>query len=664
MYNFHKKEAPLLGLLGSGGGLASRLTGSAAASLYVDDVFSTFLYDGNGSARSITNGIDLAGEGGMVWFKARNAAQGHYLFDTERGHAKALFPDGTSGEVNLTNGLAAFESDGYSLNTGSSQTINASSNEYASWSFRKAPGFFDIVTYTGNESNPRQIAHNLGSVPGMIIVKSLSTSNWYVYHRSLNNGSNPGNYRLRLELTNGTESGTTTFGATATSTHFTISTNCNYANNYVAYLFAHDDQSFGTNGDEAIIKCGSYTGSTSSSIEVDLGFEPQYVMIKQATGSTTVYSNWAIFDNMRGINTGSNDPVLAANLGAAEGADPPATGDFLSLTATGFIVDPGLNRYQLVNANATSDYIYIAIRRPNKPPEAGTEVFATDTWGGGPPAFTSGFPVDLGIYKRLDGAGGNWTWANRLVSGKELGSNLNTAETTDASIKFDYQDGWYNNSGTYSNYQGWMFRRAPGFFDVVTYTGTGSARTVSHNLGVVPEMIIAKQRTVSSNDWYIYHESMGNTRAIYLNYNSQQTNESTAWWNNTSPTSSVFTVGTAPANNNTFGFIAYLFATLPGISKVGSYSGTGSDINVDCGFTNGARFVLIKRTDNTGDWYVYDSTRGIVSGNDPYLLLNDPAAQVTNTDYIDPLNSGFTVTSSAPDALNTDGGTYLFLAIA
>jgi hypothetical protein len=110
--------------------------------------------------------------------------------------------------------------------------------------------------------------------------------------------------------------------------------------------------------------------------------------------------------------------------------------------------------------------------------------------------------------------------------------------------------------------------------------------------------------------------------------------------------------------------IAYLFATLPGISKVGSYTGTGNAINVDCGFSAGARFILIKRTDSTGDWYVYDSARGIASGNDPYLLLNSSAAEVTNTDYIDPLSSGFTVTSSAPVGMNASGGTYLFLAIA
>jgi hypothetical protein len=107
-----------------------------------------------------------------------------------------------------------------------------------------------------------------------------------------------------------------------------------------------------------------------------------------------------------------------------------------------------------------------------------------------------------------------------------------------------------------------------------------------------------------------------------------------------------------------------LFTTLAGISKVGGYTGTGSDLNVDCGFSAGARFVLIRRTDSSGDWYVYDSVRGIVAGNDPYTLLNTTATQVTNTDYIDPLSAGFTVTSSAPAGLNASSGNYVFLAIA
>lgn len=151
---------------------------------------------------------------------------------------------------------------------------------------------------------------------------------------------------------------------------------------------------------------------------------------------------------------------------------------------------------------------------------------------------------------------------------------------------------------------------------------------------------------------------------LTLNTNVAPTTNAEAW-NDTAPTSSVLTVkDDGRVNASGDNHIGYLFASVDGISKVGSYSGTGSDVNVDCGFSSGARFILIKRSDSTGDWYVWDSARGIVAGNDPYVLMNTNAAETTSTDYVDPLSSGFTVTSSAPAGLNASGGTYIFLAIA
>jgi hypothetical protein len=127
----------------------------------------------------------------------------------------------------------------------------------------------------------------------------------------------------------------------------------------------------------------------------------------------------------------------------------------------------------------------------------------------------------------------------------------------------------------------------------------------------------------------------------------------------------VFSVGTnADVNTSAANYVAYLFATCPGVSKVGSYTGTGTTLQINCGFTGGARFVLIKRTDSTGDWYVWDTARGIIAGNDPYLLLNSTAAEVTSTDYVDTFSSGFEISSTAPAAINASGGTFIFLAIA
>jgi hypothetical protein len=132
-------------------------------------------------------------------------------------------------------------------------------------------------------------------------------------------------------------------------------------------------------------------------------------------------------------------------------------------------------------------------------------------------------------------------------------------------------------------------------------------------------------------------------------------------------TSTTFSIGSyIGVNNSGSTYVAYLFATVAGVSKVGSYTGTGTTQTINCGFTAGSRFVMIKRIDIgfAGDWYVWDSARGIVAGNDPYLLMNSTAAEVTNTDYIDPVNSGFEISSTAPAAINASGGTFIFLAIA
>jgi hypothetical protein len=210
----------------------------------------------------------------------------------------------------------------------------------------------------------------------------------------------------------------------------------------------------------------------------------------------------------------------------------------------------------------------------------------------------------------------------------------------------------------------WNFRRAPGFLDAVCYTGTGSARTVTHNLGVTPELMIVKSR--SSLDFTaVYNVYNGATQYMRFDATSASTGGGSSYWNNTAPTSSVFSVGSIGATNESSRlYVAYLFASCPGVSKVGSYTGTGTTQQINCGFTSGARFILIKRTDSTGAWYVWDTARGIVSGNDPYLLLNDTAAEVTNTDFIDPYNLGFEISSTAPAAINANGGTYIFLAIA
>lgn len=651
--------------------LAKALTaaaGNAAGeSLYVEDVFSTYLYTGNGSTQAITNGIDLDGEGGLVWIKARTVdpafptSYPHNLFsqDSGFGYYYSLESNSTSAQKARSSSLQTFNSDGFSIDL--DYEINQNGLNYASWTFRKAEKFFDVVTYTGNGVAGRTVSHNLGSVPAVIIVKRLSgTTDWNVYHSSLG-----ATKRIKLNTTDAEQTLSNVWNNTSpTDSVFTLGTSSNVNNNgdsYVAYLFASDAGGFGDDGSESIIKCGSYTGN-GSYLSIDCGFEAQWVLIKR-TDST---GSWIITDAMRGMTVKDVDGrYLYPNLTNSEATTIYAPNS----EATGFSVGNSSGGGAFNTSSAT--YIYIAIRRPMKTPESGTEVFALQDPGypvdSNGLAFTSGFPVDFALLKERTNSTDGWYTMSRMQgNGNYMKTNSTAAETSGVSYgTFDHNTGWYS---TASASMSWMFKRATGFFDVVAYTGDGVAgRTVAHNLGAVPELMIVKRRSATQS-WYVYNP---NKRLQVLNSTVAEYDESltASYFGDTSsviePTSTQFTVGSAAGVNAApQTYIAYLFATLAGVSKVGSYTGTGSNVDVDCGFSAGARFVLIKRTDSTGDWYVYDYFRGIVSGNDPYLLLNTGTGEVTNTDYIDPLSSGFTVTSSAPAALNDSGGTYIFLAIA
>ena len=664
MFDLNKKEKPFTSFGGFGGGGLGLAGGGISAKTYVDEVFSTFLYEGNGGTQSINNGIDLAGEGGLVWFKKRNGSTYAGLWDTARGVTKRLRPDNSNAESDASNIVTAFNSNGVSISATGGTQINNNNDDYVSWTFRKAPGFFDIQTWTGNGA-ARTIAHNLGSVPGMILVKPVGfAENWKVWHRNLPNTATD---FLTLNETGSKESSSTIWNNTApTSTHFSLGNNLavngggNSDYTYIAYIFAHDDAQYGKSGNESIIKCGTYTGNGSSTTPVvsNLGFEPQFILIKRSNNS----GGWYLFDSMRGINTGSVEPTLQTQETNAEAADNNGN---IALTATGFQTEA-----DGVGTNASgSTYIYMAIRRPHKPPEAAINVFAMDTRSGTsptPPTYKSGFPVDW-VWERAINTTNNWSARTRLTgNGKEFDLNLTSAEGSNSNtrIEFDRNDGLGTDTTVDSNRHAWMFKRAPGFFDIVTFIGnSASSQNVSHNLGAVPEMMIFKNRQ-SNFDWNVYHASLGNNKALVLNDTSVPGSSTTTAWNNTTPTASVFSVGdNAYSNQGSQPIVAYLFATLAGISKVGSYSGTGSANNIDCGFAASARFVLIKRADSTGDWFVFDTTRGMVSGNDFFLKLNTTAAQTGGDDYIDPYATGFTINGTY-SGLNASGGTYIFLAIA
>jgi hypothetical protein len=638
--------------------LKAKLLGATAAaeSLAIEDVFSTWLYTGTGAAQTITNGIDLAGEGGLVWTKPRSAATlgDHILVDSERGNFQI--------QTNTTaanNAIASFNfsSDGYVVP--GNLRVNESSQTYASWTFRKAPRFFDVVTYTGTGS-ARTIAHSLNTTPGMIICKPTSgTGNWAVWHRS--NGNNNVLY-LNLTLSNSTSN--TVWNNTApTADVFSVGSSAATNENgvtYVAYLYAHDPLGPSGDGSDGLIACGSVSAaSISSPAVVDLGWEPQWILWK----NSSVTDNWHIFDTMRGIGAFNTAQALLANTSGAESTLGNATYP-ININSTGFSFNPGYFGW----GGASDKFIYIAIRRgPMREPTVGTEVFDTVLATNDSQELTTGFPVDLFLqarravpftaaFDRMRGSGNRLYVYNTGAESSTGGVGQFDSNTSFAPFQF----------GSTTSIAHWAFRRAPGFFDVVAYTGTGSARTVPHNLGVAPELMIVKKRSGGST-WPVWIKpvfDISSSGRLLLNETTERQNSSAAF-NSTAPTDEVFTLGTdVDTNDSGATYIAYLFASLPGVSKVGSYTGDGSSQTINCGFTTGARFILIKRTDSTGDWYVWDTARGIVTGNDPHLSLNTNAAEVTTDDTIDPDSTGFIVNQVAATNVNVNTATYIYLAIA
>ena len=653
--------------------------GAGGAGLDVDEVFSTYLYDGTGTGSNltVTNNIDLSTEGGLVWVKNRDATAAHALFDTVRGQ-NILESQSSGGQDAFSayggSASASYNTNGFGINGTGASNLNQSGVDYTSWTFRKAPKFCDIVTYTGDGTNGRQISHNLGHDVGMMLIKKTSSSDdWRVFHRSQSNKYAALNSTFQFQTDGGNIFGNPSNGtATApTSTHFTVANDASVNQSsatYVAYLFAHNDGDgeFGPNADQDVIKCGSYTGDGGAgTTEVNLGFEPQWILVKASSAT----DNWFIIDNMRGWathNNEANDAYLLPNATNSE-----STGGFLDITSTGFKT----TLYSNVNVSGR-EYIYMAIRRgPLAEPTSASDVFGSLAYTGNG-ASTREFTVGSAVSDMLlQMCRSSSTYNYPNIGSRLTGKGINTSSSASEIIlayDFDKMDGVHEtgfentlnqSSETYIMHS---WKRAPGYFDVVAYSGTGSNTNLGHNLSAVPEMIWWKKRSASGSDWIVYHKDLtsgsypSGKSYLFLNSNSAT---STPYQPLTSaPTSSVLPLSASSGSNaSSSTYIAFLFATVAGVSKVGSFSHTnGSTTDVDCGFTGDTpSFVLLKRYNTTGSWVVFDSTRGIVAGNDPFLKLDTTDAETTGNDVIDPLSGGFQVASGY---LAT--GDWIFYAIA
>jgi len=270
-------------------------------------------------------------------------------------------------------------------------------------------------------------------------------------------------------------------------------------------------------------------------------------------------------------------------------------------------------------------------------------------------------------------------------AGKALISNGNYAESSGRGVNSFDSDGFSlvnaqgatNDSGR--TYVGWNWKangagsantdgsisstvsvNATSGFSIVSYTGTGSAATIGHGLGSVPKMIITKALG-ATNSWGVYHASTGNNKYMYLD-STQAALSATAMWNDTTPTSSVFSVGTSGASNASGAMIAYCFAEKTGYSKFGSYVGNA---NVDGPMiVTGMKpsFILIKNTSATASWRLVDNKRIGYNPNNIQLYPNLSNAESTSEYVVDILSNGFKVRAT-DSGVNGSGNTMIYIAI-
>ena len=202
-------------------------------------------------------------------------------------------------------------------------------------------------------------------------------------------------------------------------------------------------------------------------------------------------------------------------------------------------------------------------------------------------------------------------------------------------------------------------------FSIISYTGTGSAATVAHGLGVAPKMIFVKDLSNERN-WGVYHQSMGNAYAMYLDLTNEKGGNNAGFWNSTSPTSSVFSINTRnEVNASSANMIAYCFAEKQGFSKFGSYTGNGSTTNnafIYTGFR--PAWFMCKRTDGAGSWAIFDNKREPFNdGANSNMISDDNNAENTNDYNVEFFSNGIKPNASS-DNIGRNAAAYVYWAFA
>jgi hypothetical protein len=623
----------------------------------VEDVYNYSKYAATSAVQSITTGVDLSsGNKGLVWIKDHDTnLKDHYLFDTERGAGNYISTNQTGQEYNIPSSLTDFTATGFDLG-GSTLVNNSAEGSLSQRTLKAAPRFFDIVTYTGDGVQGRDIAHNLQAPVGMIIIKNRTlTRGWSVYHKA------PGaRYVTFLNGTGGASLNGAQFANTEpTETHFTVGGDLEVngsGHEYVAYVFANDF------ADDGMVRVGEFRGNGTGGFnapEVDLGWRPQLVILKTYTTNGFYFG---MFHEEDGQCFQGNSAYLQASSNSSFGQVGYA--NIIGLTSTGFKLRNNAPSY---GYNSTSQNImFLAIRAPEgyrdrNPAPVATEHFCDMTFTGNfSTKVVTGTGVDLTsgdamvIAKSQQGPGQPW-WVSDTVNGITAGVSLEAS--TARSVQANSITALGNDSITFganstvnnvTTNQLMIMKKAPRFFDIVTYTGDGSSgRVIPHGLDCPVGMIWLKPD--SGTAWRIYsHDGAGGFEGIL--FGQQAWNNNPAFFQDTKATEENFTVGNAAScNANGVNCTAYVFAndeSPDGMIRCGAFIGTNNAITgpeIVLGWK--PRFVFIKNAYN-GEALIYTAS---MNGSNAWTVkgrLHDSSGLSYTGDRIDVSDTGFRINSN------------------
>ena len=630
---------------------------------------------------------------GMVWYKTRNETNDHNLSDSIRGATYQVRPNRDIAQVNGTDLIKSFDTDGFTLGTGGD--ANASGDTYVAWSWKaddneptyntngstnsvvsaNANAGFSIVKYTGTGS-VATIGHGLSSAPTFIMIKALvatANSNWAVYH----SGTGAGTHGLVLSTTDAPDDNAGYFNDTApTSTVFTVGTYSvvnESADDYIAYCF-HDVTGYS--------KFGTYTGNGSAGKAITTGFKPDFVMIKSTVGS----DNWRIYDTKRGIEKGG---YLEPN---RSDADDTSNAPGLTMTDTGFTITSG---GVSIGDNADGNlYTYTAFAKnvaSNTTLANSFNVIRYRGTGAARQVTTAGFQPDLVWTKRTSHSGSHGIFDSVRGAGMELASDSTGADQTSENTitSFD-SDGftagsnWALNNTNY-DYISWCWKAGQTWqsnvtgtipstvnvntangFSIIKYVGNGTnGATVGHGLGATPDFILIKNLDATKS-WIAWNSGLSDSLG-YLDNNDEFQSGRLSWgFNGTQPSSTLVTIGGASNQDHTNGdgvnYIMYCWTDKTGFSKFGTYSGSGSNSNaVSLGFK--PDFVMVKRTNDSGGWLMFDSLRSTSNAiNDRIEANNDQAEQTNSGDKWLTFTATTFEANGSDTELNASGSTYLYAA--